>query len=65
MQEYNISKSKYFYAIGLSYKKADADVRGHFSLDESAKLALLNQAKENADTSILSWIILRFESNDI
>ncbi|MFD0990623.1 glutamyl-tRNA reductase [Mariniflexile jejuense] len=53
MHQYNISKSKYFYAIGLSYKKADADVRGHFSLDEAAKLALLNQAKENAIESLV------------
>lgn len=53
MQQYHISKSKYFYAIGLSYKKADADIRGHFSLDETAKLALLNQAKENAIESLV------------
>uniref|UniRef100_UPI004048011C glutamyl-tRNA reductase n=1 Tax=Mariniflexile sp. TaxID=1979402 RepID=UPI004048011C len=53
MHQYNISKSKYFYAIGLSYKKADADIRGHFSLDEAAKLALLNQAKENAIESLV------------
>ena len=53
MHQYNISKSKYFYAIGLSYKKADADIRGHFSLDENAKLALLNQAKENTIESLV------------
>ena len=53
MQKYNISKSNYFYAIGLSYKKADADIRGHFSLDEDAKLALLNQAKENDIESLI------------
>jgi len=53
MHQYNISKSKYFYAIGLSYKKADADVRGHFSLDDNAKLALLNQAKDNAIESLV------------
>ncbi|CAH8282734.1 glutamyl-tRNA reductase [Mariniflexile fucanivorans] len=53
MHQYNISKSKYFYAIGLSYKKADADVRGHFSLDDTAKLALLNQAKKNAIESLV------------
>jgi len=34
-----------FYAIGLSYKKADAKVRGHFSLSASAKEELLSQAK--------------------
>lgn len=34
-----------FYAVGLSYKKADAEVRGKFSLDEKAKTNLLTQAK--------------------
>lgn len=53
MQKYNISRSSYFYAIGLSYKKADADIRGHFSLDNEAKLALLNQAKENDIESLV------------
>ena len=42
----NTSKTTYFYAIGLSYKKADAEIRGHFSLDEQAKANLLQQAKE-------------------
>ncbi|WNH08546.1 glutamyl-tRNA reductase [Thalassobellus suaedae] len=53
MQKYNISRSNYFYAIGLSYKKADADIRGHFSLDEDSKLTLLNQAKENNIESLI------------
>lgn len=53
MQEYNISKSNYFYAIGLSYKKADADIRGHFSLSEEGKLALLSQAKANHIESLV------------
>ncbi len=47
MEQYNISKGTHFYALGLSYKKADAEVRGSFSLDENAKQNLLNQAKEN------------------
>jgi glutamyl-tRNA reductase len=46
-------KRTYFYAIGLSYKKADAEVRGHFSLSETAKQSLLAQAKENGVESIL------------
>ncbi len=46
-------KSTYFYAIGLSYKKADAEVRGHFSLSDAAKQNLLNQAKENGIESLL------------
>ncbi|RDY59944.1 glutamyl-tRNA reductase [Flagellimonas nanhaiensis] len=33
MRNYHISKHNSFYAIGLSYKKADAEVRGKFSLD--------------------------------
>ena len=53
MQKYNISRSNYFYAIGLSYKKADADIRGRFSLDEDSKQALLNQAKENNIESLI------------
>lgn len=53
MQKYNISRSNYFYAIGLSYKKADADIRGRFSLDEESKLALMNQAKENDIESLV------------
>ena len=46
-------KSTYFYAIGLSYKKADAEVRGHFSLSESAKQSVLEQAKQNGIDSVL------------
>ncbi|WP_072400319.1 glutamyl-tRNA reductase [Flaviramulus basaltis] len=53
MQKYNISRSNYFYAIGLSYKKADADIRGRFSLDENSKQSLLNQAKENDIESLI------------
>ena len=53
MQQYNISKSDSFYAIGLSYKKADAQIRGRFSLDVASKLALLNQAKKNNIESLL------------
>jgi glutamyl-tRNA reductase len=47
MKHFNISKHPSFYAIGLSYKKADAEVRGHFSLDDSMKTTLLQQAKQN------------------
>ncbi|WP_430468615.1 glutamyl-tRNA reductase [Winogradskyella ouciana] len=46
-------KSTYFYAVGLSYKKADAEVRGHFSLSDTAKQNLLNQAKHNGIESVL------------
>ena len=40
-----MSKSLTFYALGISYKKADAEMRGKFSLNNQAKEALLLQAK--------------------
>ncbi|GAB2762971.1 glutamyl-tRNA reductase [Salinimicrobium soli] len=46
MEDYNISRGKHFYTIGLSYKKADAEIRGHFSLDDQAKKNLLEQARD-------------------
>lgn len=45
MEGYHFTTGKHFYSIGLSYKKADAEIRGHFSLDEEAKERLLEQAK--------------------
>ncbi len=53
MEQYQISKGTYFYAIGLSYKKADAEIRGHFSLDDAGKQALLMQAEANGVESII------------
>ncbi|MEF3078320.1 glutamyl-tRNA reductase [Winogradskyella poriferorum] len=50
MQQY---KNTYFYAIGLSYQKADAEVRGHFSLSDSAKQNLLAEAKQNGIESLI------------
>ena len=41
--ESSISKGRHFYIIGLSYKKADAEIRGHFSLTEEAKTKLLEE----------------------
>ena len=46
MQNGTVPKHKTFYSIGLSYKKADAEVRGKFSLDSKAKTNALLQAKE-------------------
>ena len=46
-------KNTHFYAIGLSYKKADAEVRGHFSLSETAKHTVLEQAKLKGIESLL------------
>jgi glutamyl-tRNA reductase len=45
MRNYHISKHNSFYAIGLSYKKADAEVRGKFSLDVPAIDHILVKAK--------------------
>ncbi|MUP45199.1 glutamyl-tRNA reductase [Gramella sp. BOM4] len=53
MEDYHISRGKHFYTIGLSYKKADAEIRGHFSLDEDSKVRLLQQAKEEGIDAIL------------
>src|SRR5690554_5017704 len=46
-------KTTYFYAIGLSYKKADADIRGRFSLDDTSQKNLLHQAKEVGIESLI------------
>ncbi|GHA45585.1 glutamyl-tRNA reductase [Salinimicrobium marinum] len=53
MKDYNISRGTHFYTIGLSYKKADAEIRGHFSLDEERKEKLLQQAKEEGIDGII------------
>ncbi|MGS2725611.1 glutamyl-tRNA reductase [Psychroserpens sp. BH13MA-6] len=53
MEHYNMSRGTTFYAIGLSYKKADAEVRGHFNLDDAAKSAVLEQAKTNGIESLI------------
>lgn len=45
MKDYHISRHSSFYTIGLNYKKADAELRGKFSLDEAKMLNLLTQAK--------------------
>lgn len=41
-----------FYAIGLNYKKADAEVRGHFSISETAQKAILISAKAEGIPSL-------------
>lgn len=53
MQNYHISKGGSFYAIGLNYKKADANMRGRYSLDDASKLALLAQAKKRNIESLV------------
>lgn len=53
MENLNIPKHKTFYSIGLSYKKADAEVRGKFSLDANAKTKALLQAKSEGIESLI------------
>lgn len=53
MEHQAVMQKANFYAIGLSYKKADAFLRGKFSLDETAKIRLLLDAKEQGVESIL------------
>ncbi|UQD55635.1 glutamyl-tRNA reductase [Flavobacterium sp. K5-23] len=53
MENNNLSKHHYFYSVGLSYKKADADMRGKFSLDASAIIRLLEQAKSEGIESLI------------
>ena len=53
MKNNNLSKHLYFYSVGLSYKKADAEIRGRFSLDALAKTRLLEQAKEEGIESLI------------
>ena len=45
MNYHSLSKNKNFYCIGLSYKKADASMRGLFSLSVQNKDFLLDEAK--------------------
>ena len=53
MENNNKLKHHYFYSVGLSYKKADAEIRGKFSLDATAKNRLLEQAKTEGIESLI------------
>ena len=53
MENGNISKHSTFYVVGLSYKKADADIRGKFSLDDVGKKNVLKQAQQEGVESLL------------
>lgn len=53
MEKNITSKHHYFYSVGLSYKKADAETRGRFSLDAVAKTQLLEQAKAEGIESLV------------
>ena len=55
----NISSTYYpnssegtFYAIGLNYKNANAEIRGKFSIDEAAQQRILDDAKEQGISSL-------------
>lgn len=53
MNNNNLSKHQTFYAVGLSYKKADAETRGKFSLGNEAKSIVLQQAKSEGIGSLI------------
>jgi glutamyl-tRNA reductase len=53
MENFNMSKHTSFYALGLSYKKADATIRGKFSLDAAAKATILVQAEAEGIESLI------------
>lgn len=57
-----MSKQLTFYALGISYKKADAAMRGKFSLSSQAKQSLLLQAKtDNIEALLLTSTCNRTE----
>ncbi|UWY27009.1 glutamyl-tRNA reductase [Flavobacterium sp. TR2] len=53
MENFKLSQNTTFYALGLSYKKADALIRGKFSLDPKVQTELLAQAKDEGIESLL------------
>ena len=53
MNNNNLSKHQTFYAVGLSYKKADAETRGKFSLGNESKSVVLQQAKTSGIGSLI------------
>ena len=54
MEQFNNSEKTYFYVIGLSYKKADAKMRGEFSLDQTSRANLMVQAKASGIESLVA-----------
>ncbi len=53
MEPHLRAKGTSFFSIGLSYKKADLEVRGNFSISEEAKNNILKQAKTEGIQSLL------------
>ncbi len=54
MKDYHISRHNSFYTIGLNYKKADAVLRGKFSMEEAKMHILLKNAKEQGIDGLLA-----------
>ncbi len=48
----NTNQTESFFAIGLNYQKADAEIRGHFSISETAQKAIILSAKEKGASSL-------------
>lgn len=48
-----MNKEQQFYAIGLSYKKADATTRGHFAISETAQQIILKSAAEAGASALI------------
>lgn len=53
MDHNHVSRHQYFYAVGLSYRKADAETRGRFSLDAQARSRVLLQAQQEGISSLV------------
>ncbi len=53
MKDYHISRHSSFYTIGLNYKKADAEMRGRFSLEDAVMDVMLAQAKDQGIDGLL------------
>ena len=54
MKEFKESNGPCFYVVGISHKKADAQLRGKFSLDNESKTKLLQQAKSIGIDSLVA-----------
>ncbi|WP_103863848.1 glutamyl-tRNA reductase [Aquimarina sp. I32.4] len=53
MEPHLRAKGTNFYTIGLSYKKADAEIRGHFSVNDEVKARILQRAQEDGIEALL------------
>lgn len=54
MKDYHISRHSSFYTIGLNYKKADAELRGRFSMEDTQMIALLEKARDQGIDGLLA-----------